>query len=93
MRPVEYLTIIDLGTRRGKKTKWLEVRSSRTQRLLGAIRWYGPWRQYTFYPTGETIFNHGCLRVIADRCEAETKLQRAKKAPNALTQTGEAVLR
>ncbi len=31
---------------------------------LGEIKWYGPWRQYCFFPFGETVFNMGCLTDI-----------------------------
>jgi len=31
---------------------------------LGTVKWYGPWRQYCFYPRPATIFNKGCLEDI-----------------------------
>lgn len=45
--------------------------------VLGEIRWFGAWRKYCFYPTSGTIFDKGCLREIADFCEAQTE-DRAK---------------
>lgn len=33
---------------------------------LGIIKWYGPWRQYCFFPTKETIFNIDCMQYIID---------------------------
>ena len=31
---------------------------------LGEIKWYGAWRQYAFFPCGETIWNKTCLADI-----------------------------
>jgi hypothetical protein len=47
-----------------KKTAIIYVRSKSSSDVLGEIRWYGPWRQYTFWPSGETIFNKGCMLDI-----------------------------
>jgi hypothetical protein len=43
---------------------------------LGAVKWYGAWRKYAFFPAPQTLFEHDCLRQIADFCESETKTQR-----------------
>lgn len=37
---------------------------SHTGSCLGEIRWYNHWRQYCFYPMGETVFNSDCLKDI-----------------------------
>lgn len=58
------------------KTNVLAVRD-RAGGELGLIRWYGPWRKYTFEPQADTVFDAACLREIADRCELYTKLHRA----------------
>ncbi len=34
--------------------------------ILGYIEWYGAWRQYCFYPKGDTIFNMDCMQYIID---------------------------
>ena len=34
--------------------------------VLGEVKWYGPWRQYCFYPAFSTVFNSGCLDGIVD---------------------------
>lgn len=46
------------------KTKVIGVCSRKGSNSLGIIKWYGPWRQYAFFPEGETIFNVGCLNDI-----------------------------
>lgn len=33
---------------------------------LGTIKWYGPWRQYAFFPGPECLFEKTCLQDITD---------------------------
>lgn len=42
---------------------------------LGTVGWYGPWRQYSFFPNPvlDLVFEKQCLRDIADFCESKTK--------------------
>ena len=63
----------------GRKTQVWRVHAIRNLALLGTIKWLGRWRQYTFYPEGDTIFNAGCLREIADKAEELSKDHRAKE--------------
>jgi len=51
--------------------------------ILGEVRWWGPWRQYTFQPRGGTTYERRCLRDIADFCEEQTTAHRARKAGTA----------
>ena len=49
--------------------------------VLGTIKWYGPWRKYSFFPTPTTLFEPTCLREIADfidKAMAERKAARGK---------------
>lgn len=49
----------------GKTEEWNIVNnSSRTK--IGSIVWYGPWRQYIFEPSEDTVWNSGCLREIQE---------------------------
>lgn len=57
-----------------KTVTWI-VRGKRSGILLGRIHWYGPWRQYVFYPEPETLFNGGCLREIASFCALVHKVR------------------
>ncbi len=34
--------------------------------ILGKIKWYGPWKQYCFFPSANCIFNVGCLSDISE---------------------------
>lgn len=40
---------------------------------IGVVKWYGPWRKYTFQPYSSTVFEQDCLRDIADFCEKVTR--------------------
>lgn len=57
-----YLDFEDAPSPTGK-TVITDVRSKRSRRLLGQIRWYAPWRQYAFYPDA-AIFNKECMNDI-----------------------------
>lgn len=47
-----------------RKTKTIMVTSKNKLDVLGIIEWYGPWRQYCFWPVYGTVFNKGCLEDI-----------------------------
>jgi hypothetical protein len=51
-----------------RKTSTWSIRNNKSGSLLGVIKWYGPWRQYCFFPSsyGEVVFNKGCLEDIND---------------------------
>ena len=46
-----------------KTQKWA-IFNNQSDYLLGEIAWYGPWRQYCFYPEAGSVFNNGCLTTI-----------------------------
>ena len=48
----------------GPKTNVWHVMSRSRGIRLGIIKWYGPWRQYCFFPEPETLYNATCLREI-----------------------------
>lgn len=62
-----YLRFVRVRSREvGKTTQVWEVRSVMHEGLLlGTISWYGRWRQYTFFPAEDTIFNRTCMSEIA----------------------------
>ena len=59
----KFFTIDKLPRRQEHRTDFFEVYSHRGNRLA-VIRWYGPWRQYVFFPDRETIWTVGCLSEI-----------------------------
>ena len=46
------------------KTEIVLVWSKKSGYRLGLIKWYCPWRQYAFFPEGDTCFNVECLNDI-----------------------------
>lgn len=74
-RKPEYLKFVEANSP-SPKTRLVEVRSGRSNALLGAIYWKNTWRQYTFFPSANTTFNPDCLREIADRCASMSKQHR-----------------
>ncbi len=45
--------------------------------VLGVIKWYGPFRQYSFIPSSDCVFERTCLRDIASFCEWLTNEHKA----------------
>lgn len=82
LRPTKYLSF-EQADNPGRKTGVWIVRSVRSGTTLGVIRWYGPWRQYCFFPTSATIFNTDCLVGIADRIQTCNRWQRNIRANRA----------
>lgn len=62
------------------KTKRVVVRSRKHGFKLGEIRWYGAWRQYTFFPESDTVFNRSCMAEIEGFLEGLMVNWKAKQA-------------
>jgi len=46
------------------KTDVYEIIEKKEESVLGIIKWYAPWRQYCFYPEGNTIWSKGCMQEV-----------------------------
>ncbi len=66
----EYIIIVLTGMSDSGKTAIFDVRAKRGGNLLGRIKWFGRWRQYTFFPVPDTIYSAGCLVDIAHFLDA-----------------------
>jgi hypothetical protein len=66
MKSYQYIYMQRLGTTPSGKTQIFQVVNKRSNEPIGQVRWYGPWRQYTFQPEYETVFSAGCLADIQD---------------------------
>ena len=53
-------------TERKPKTGVWSCRNIRSGEELGIVKWYGPWRQYCYFPTIQAIYSKGCLSDIND---------------------------
>lgn len=68
----------DLLDSTGKTNRWQVVTLDGSV-VLGSVHWFGRWRGYAFFPLIGTVFEHQCLRDIADFCEHKTKEHREAK--------------
>lgn len=46
------------------KTEIWNIISKSSEFILGQIKWYGPWRQYCFFPSPNSVFNPACMADI-----------------------------
>lgn len=58
----QYLIFVE--THDTGKTKVWQVLSKSSGTVLAEIRWFPSWRQYTFRPEPNTIWNTGCMNDI-----------------------------
>jgi hypothetical protein len=61
---IEFIELEELHTK--KKTKTYKVVNKDNGSFLGFVRWFGSFRQYSFFPSEGCVFEKTCLRDIAD---------------------------
>ena len=59
----QYMKAMELPKGTGVTKRW-EIKSNSNGGLFGWIRWYGPWRQYCFFPCEGTLYNVGCMAPL-----------------------------
>lgn len=62
------------------KTKIWNVLQKRSGSTLGKIKWYGPWRQYCFFPVVGTVFNKTCMDDIGRFIKEQMAYRGIKKS-------------
>ncbi len=77
------------------KTSVWSCLNNKSKSVLGIIKWYGPWRQYCWFPFGGTVFNRGCNDDINDFItqlmdERKTKMYELKVGRKGLLKAAEA---
>lgn len=55
--------------------KW-EVMNRSHGVAIGEIKWYGPWRQYAFFPYDGSTWNVDCLAYISEKIETLHRIRR-----------------
>lgn len=63
------------------KTKVVGVWTKDEKTFLGSIRWYSPFRKYSFWPKHSTVYEKTCLLDIVaeiDRLMEERKCDKLK---------------
>ena len=61
------------------KTKVFDVNVKGQDITLGQIKWYAQWRQYSFFPIGDTVFEKTCMQEITDFLIDINKKHRSNK--------------
>lgn len=64
----------------GRKTHVWHVVSKHYGDTLGAIKWYGPWRQYILEAEAGVVWNHTCLLDIVSFLQTQNALHRRATA-------------
>jgi hypothetical protein len=60
------------------KTSVWACMNTENRSVLGHVKWYGPWRQYCFFPEAFVVFHNGCLQDI---CHFIQQLKEERKKP------------
>jgi len=64
IKTTKYLVFIKEDRPENKKTDTIIVSNIHHNLTIGYIKWYSKWRQYCFFPYGDTIWNIDCLEEI-----------------------------
>lgn len=62
----KYFTVEELPLEPGRKTHVYRVLNRSSGACIGIIEWYGAWRQFCFFPSGDSVWSSGCLDDIQD---------------------------
>lgn len=79
----KYIEVRGAGLSPSGKTLRFTVHARKDGAQLGIIQWRAEWRCYCFEPVFPTVFEHVCLRDIADLIETQTAVH---KVTGGLTQ-------
>lgn len=48
------------------KTNVYAIKTKESLETIGLLKWYGPWRTYSYFPFPDTIYEPKCMRDISD---------------------------
>ena len=69
MKRYEFINFEQKPQSESRKTSVWSCKNNKSGAELGEVRWYAPWRQYCFMPSGPTVYSAGCLADIQDFIE------------------------
>lgn len=69
----KYFTIVPQALEKKRKTRDYLLVNNNSSAVLGCIKWYGAWRQYCFFPQGNTVWSMSCLEDIKSFIKTELK--------------------
>lgn len=62
----EYFNVKRLPRVKGRKTHVFQLINRKSGFVLGEIKWHGKWRNYCFFPSGNSIWSKGCLECVQE---------------------------
>lgn len=65
----KYIKIVKQPKNPKRKTDIYAVINKNSKFVLGYIKWFPSWRQYCFFPEGDTVFSAGCIQDILNFIE------------------------
>lgn len=74
---MRYIDIVPSSGPLPPKTRVWDVINIKSGDRIGQIRFYGPWRQYSFFPAPSTVFSTGCLGEITEFISAHKNDRRS----------------
>jgi hypothetical protein len=75
----KWIEFLESSVNIGRKTKIFLVRNKEHGSYIGEVKWYGPWRQYSFFPSPNCVFERQCLMDIAHFINQLMVERKAKK--------------
>lgn len=78
IKETQYLVFIDTETPK-RKTKVINIININAEEVIGIIKWYGPWRQYCFFPEYDTVWNITCLNDVNEVIQKLMKDRKTSK--------------
>ena len=69
IKETKYLRFTKLERPSDKKTDIVIIDSISGGYTLGRIKWFPRWRQYCFFPEGETVWNKTCMEDVYEVIE------------------------
>lgn len=73
----KHIEVHGAGKSESGKTLRYTVHARKGGACLGIIQWRAQWRCYCFEPAYPTVFEHVCLRDLADFLETQTAVHKA----------------
>ena len=64
MAESKWIRFVDLGKIKGQSTNIYEVVTKDEGFVIAEIKWYAPFRKYSFFPSEMTVFETQCLSDI-----------------------------
>ena len=62
----QFFTVNEIPLQPGRKTHDYALLNRRSGTCIGVVAWYGPWRQWCFFPGDESVWSDGCLSDVQD---------------------------